>query len=334
MKSIFAGASAAYRVYPEETLQFLRDNAGLDTSVLIDQDNWKEHLDLLKDADCIFTTWGMFSMTEDEIRSYMPNLKAIYYAAGSVQYFARPFLNLGVRVFSAWAANGVPVAEYTVAEIILANTGYFQGCRLYSGGQHEEAKEYYYPFPGNYGCKVGIIGAGQIGSRVIEMLNQNYHLEVLVYDPFLSDERAAKLGARKVSLEELFEQCQTISNHVANNPQTVGMLNYERCFSRMKDNATFLNTGRGAQVVEEDLVRALKEKPNATAVLDVTFPEPVQEGHPFYSLPNVFLTPHMAGSKGDELKRMSLYMKEEFMRVQAGDKPLYEVDLDMLEHMA
>ena len=250
-----------------------------------------------------------------------------------MQAFAKPFLNCGVRIFSAWAANAVPVAEFAVAQIILANTGYFQAARYHSAGDTARSYPFAHSFPGNYGCRVGILGAGQIGTLVIKML-KSYRLDIMVFDPFLSEERAAELNVTKATLEEIFSECQTISNHLANNAQTVGMLNYERCFSHMKNNAAFINTGRGAQVVEEDLVRALQEKPDTTALLDVTWPEPPQPGHPFYSMPNVFLTPHIAGSKGDEVQRMSLYMLQEFNRIAAGESPLYEVTAEMLAHMA
>ena len=171
-----------------------------------------------------------------------------------------------------------------------------------------------------------------IGSMVCRKL-QDYCLEVLVYDPFLEEEAIREMGGKKASLEEIFSQCQVVSNHVANLPETVGMLDY-RLFSQMKENGVFLNTGRGAQVVEEDLVRALKECPNRTAVLDVTDPEPPEEGHPFYELPNVILTPHIAGSSGNEVERMGEYMVSEFRKQQRGEPCLYEVTLKMLETMA
>ncbi len=103
------------------------------------------------------------------------------------------------------------------------------------------------------------MGVGAIGTQVIKLLKL-YKTEILAYDPYLSDERAAELGVVKASLEEIFSKCQTISNHMANKSETVGMLNY-RLFSMMKDKAAFVNTGRGPQVVEEDLIRALREKP-------------------------------------------------------------------------
>lgn len=333
MKSILMGAPLIRSVYPDQTLKELEKCAGLDISFVADTNDWKIHADRLRDAENIFSTWGMPALTEEEIRTYLPNLKALYYAAGSVQDFARPFLHCGVRVFSAWAANAVPVAEYATAQIILANTGYFQASRLQSAGRLRQAGDLAHSYPGNYGCRVGLLGIGQIGTLVARMLSA-YHLEILAFDPFLSDERAAELGVKKTSLEEIFSTCQTISNHLANKPEIAGILNYGTCFSHMKDNATFINTGRGAQVNEDDLVRELREKPGVTALLDVTLPEPPVEGHPFYSLPNVFLTPHIAGSKGDEVQRMSLYMLQEFERIQSGRPPLYEVTPRLLEHMA
>ena len=70
------------------------------------------------EIEAVFSTWGMPRLTEDEISSLLPGLRCVFYAAGTVQAFARPFLNKGVRVFSAWAANAVPVAEFTLGQIL------------------------------------------------------------------------------------------------------------------------------------------------------------------------------------------------------------------------
>ena len=283
-------------------------------------------------TEYIFSTWGMPEFSEEELQRCLPNLKALFYAAGTVQAFARPFLMRGVKVFSAWAANAVPVAEYTVAQIILANKGFFGSSRMHKAGDHLEALDYFYAFPGNYNTKVGIIGAGMIGKLVIEMLKA-YRLEVLVFDPFLPDEKAAELGVTKCDLQTLFAECSVVSNHLANNEQTKGMLRYEH-FSAMKPYATFLNTGRGAQVVEADLVRALTERPDLTAILDVTFPEPPEDGHKFYELPNCILTPHIAGSAGNEVQRMGAYMRQEYENFLQNKPCRYEVTLEMLKTMA
>lgn len=278
------------------------------------------------DTEYIFSSWGMPSFSEDEIRACFPALKAVFYGAGTVQYFARPFLRCGVKVFSAWGANAVPVAEYTVAQIILANKGFFKS-KVFTGNNDSFSH-----YPGNYDATVGIIGAGMIGKLVLRML-KNYRLNLLAFDPFLPDETAAELGVQKVGLETIFETCNVISNHLADNAQTRGML-HGGLFEKMLPYATFLNTGRGAQVVEADLIRTLKERPDLTAILDVTEPEPPVEGSPFYTLPNCILTPHIAGSFANEVRRMGEYMREEYERLLRHQATRYEVTLEMLKTMA
>lgn len=287
---------------------------------------------LFCDTEYIFSSWGMPFFSEQEIKEYLPSLKAVFYAAGTVQSFAHPFLNSGVKVFSAFAANAVPVAEYTVAQIVLANKGFYQSSALASRGERDIAAALSNNYCGNYGAKVGIIGAGMIGRLVIDML-KSYRLDVFVFDPFLPDEKAEQLQVKKVSLEELFASCNVISNHLANNPQTVGMLN-GTLFERMLPYSTFINTGRGAQVVEADLVNILKQRPDVTAILDVTYPEPPAKDSEFYSLSNCILTPHIAGSSGNEVGRLAEYMYNEYKAFVADKPTKYEVTLKMLETMA
>ena len=280
----------------------------------------------------LFSTWGMPVFEKDEIREIFPNLEAVFYAAGSVQRFARPFLELGIPVFSAWAANGIPVAEYTFAQIILGLKGFYQTSRIFKEEGHSAAKKALKHFPGSYDCKVGLIGAGMIGKLVIEKL-KDLNVKILVFDPFLPDEKAAELGVEKADLNTLFSSCSVVSNHLANNDATKGMLKKEH-FSAMLPYATFLNTGRGSQIVEEDLISVLSERSDLTAVLDVTYPEPPEENSPFYTLPNVILTPHVAGSIGNEVRRMTDYIFEETEAFLSGKPTRYAVTLEMLETMA
>jgi len=296
-----------------------------------DDETLKERESDLAEVEFIFSTWGMPSFDEKFISEKLPALKAVFYGAGSVQYFARPFLNLGITVVSAWAANSVPVAEFTVAQIILAGKGYFQRFKKTSCTKWDR-RDVKIEIRGNYGIKIGIIGAGMIGRAVIKMLH-SYKCEIYVFDPFLSDETAEELGVTKTSLDVIFSECQVISNHLANNQQTVGMLN-GRLFSMMKPNAVFINTGRGAQVVESDLCAALRECPERVALLDVTDPEPPVEGSELFELDNVYLSPHIAGSIGDEIARMGEYVADEFV-AYIENRPLkYSVTLKMLETMA
>lgn len=317
-------------VYKASILAELAELADVYPEV-VSEDNLEEHAAALRTVEVAFSTWGMPPLSQDKIRRYLPNLKALFYAAGSVQHFARPFLHSDVIVVSAWAANAVPVAEYTAAQIVLANKGFFQSA-LTCKDNRKEASTYARSFPGNYNAKVGIIGAGMIGKMVIELLSP-YHLEILVFDPFLPDSAADRLKVRKTGLKEVFSQCQTISNHLANLPATVGMLNKTH-FDLMLPNATFINTARGLQVVEPDLVDALRTVPTRTALLDVTYPEPIRQDNELLKLDNVILTPHIAGSNPNETERMARYVVDEFRRYLQQEALQYQISLAMLETMA
>ena len=320
-------------LYPEELRARIRALADFSDEIYSSKDLDDPALaGLFARTRVIFSSWGMPALTEKQIEAHFPNLEAVYYAAGTVQYFARPFLKRGVRVFSAWAANGVPVVEFTVAQIVLAGKGYFQSLRRYRERDRKAAFAYTMSLPCNYNIRVGILGAGVIGREVMARLKA-YQYEVLAYDPYVSDEVLSSLGAKRASLEEIFSTCQIISNHVANLPATVGMIDGKLLHS-MLPNAALINTGRGAQVVESELIAALKACPDRTALLDVTWPEPPEEGSEFYTLPNVFLTPHIAGSQNNEWARMALYMVEEFERTEDHLPVRYEVTEKMLETMA
>ena len=317
-------------VYPDNILKELY-KYGFNGQVYSKKDVL-ENAELFADTEYIFSTWGMPSFDEDEIERCFPNLKCVFYAAGTVQGFARPFINCGVKVFSAWAANAVPVAEYTVSQIILANKGFFLTSRIFKGKDHAVARETSGNYRGNYGVSVGIIGAGMIGKLVIKMLKV-YKLNLKVFDPFLPDDVATELGVQKVSLEEIFSTCTVVSNHLANNEQTKNILDY-KLFSLMPEYATFLNTGRGAQVVEADLIKHLEERPDVMAILDVTAPEPPLDDSKLYTLENCILTPHIAGSSGDEVHRMAEFMIEEFKNYRENILCKYEVTEKMLATMA
>ena len=287
-----------------------------------------------RDTRFLFSTWGMPRFEEQEIRSCLPSLRAVFYAAGSVQSFAAPFLDAGVAVFSARAANAIPVAEYTVAQLLLANKGFFRACRTLHEGAADwaSARALSGQYTGNYGATVGIIGCGQIGQLVIRQL-QGYHLRVLAYDAFLTAEQLHALGAEKVTLEELFAVSDVISNHLANVPATVGMLG-GALFGSMKPYATFLNTGRGATVRQDELIATLTARPDLCALLDVADPEPPAPASPLLTLPNVFLTPHISGSQSTECARMGAYMAEEFRAFDAGQATRFAVTREMLGTMA
>lgn len=312
-------------VYPEDRLASLGQLTFYPE--VITRDSFASHVANLSDVEFIFSTWGMPELTGDEI-AQMPMLSAVFYAAGTVKYFAKPFLDQGVRIFSAWAANAVPVGEFTAAQIVLANKSFFRANRLMQQGEKPRGLR----MSGNYGTGVALLGAGMVGREVIRCLG-HCDLTISVFDPFLDSASAQQLGVSKVGLAEAFRDYTVVSNHLANVPETEGMITGDLMAS-LPEGATFINTGRGATVRENEMVDVLRSRPDITALLDVTDPEPPEPGSDLYDLPNVWLTPHIAGSLGNEVVRMGDLMIEEFHRDQAGDGVRYEVFADQLVTMA
>ena len=126
MRSCFIAENGGMvdRVYPPQTRAAIHRDLGPLGERVYRKADVMAHPELFAEVAYIFSTWSMPAFSEEEIRACFPRLKGVFYGAGSVQSFARPFLNCGVEVFSAWAANAIPVAETALSLILLANTGY------------------------------------------------------------------------------------------------------------------------------------------------------------------------------------------------------------------
>lgn len=292
--------------------------------------NLDEHAEAASKVEVLFTTWGMPALTEADF-ARMPNLKAIFYAAGSVRHFARPVLERGIVVMSSWAANAVPVAEFTVGQILLGSKRAWLHAQ-YLRSQKQAAWRHL-PLPGGYESTVGLISLGQIGRLVCEYLKQ-FDFKVIAHDPFIKPEQAGELGVELVDLPTLFKTADIVSLHTPWLKETEGLITGAHLAS-MKPNSTFINTSRGAVVKEDEMLAVLQQRSDLTAVIDVTYPkEPPLEDSPFYTLPNVMLTPHVAGSSGPEVVRMADYAIAEFKRWRDGQPMKYSVSLKLLETMA
>jgi phosphoglycerate dehydrogenase-like enzyme len=317
------------RVFGQGRREMLEHAAILHPTIL-DSVNFDSQARFLDQVEVLFSTWGMDEVLALKVRD-LPNLKAFFYAAGTVQAFARPLLEKGVTVVSAWAANAVPVAQFALSQILLSLKGYHRNLR---DTRRPENRGRLVPTeaPGVFGETVALLGCGQVGRALVGLLKP-FGQEILVFDPHLADGEARALGVRKVGLREAFSTAYVVSNHLADLPATRGMLD-GALFRSMRPGATFLNTGRGATVVEPDLAAVLVSRPDLTALLDVTFPEPAPADSPWYSLENVHLTSHIAGSNGKEVVRMADYCLEEFEAWKAGRPLRYQVTRAMLETMA
>lgn len=294
------------RLETDPALELLADRP-LDLDVAADRS-------LLARTEVLITGWGT-PMIDTEMLSQMPNLRAIAHSAGTVRPVVDPVVyERGIAVSSAAAANAIPVAEYTLALIVLGAKRAFWAADSVRAGRLEPDLESAWPEVGIRGRTVGIVGASTIGRLVIERLHA-LELEVLLYDPTLHPVEAAELGTTAVELGDLVERSHILSLHAPSLPGTRGMIDRE-LIDRMRPGATVINTARGDLLDQEALADRL-ERGDLVALLDVAAEEPLPLHSRLRSTPNTFLTPHIAGSIGTELGRLSAHAVEEALAFAA-----------------
>ena len=318
------------QVYPDDVQNEIRTLVEI-TALPLSKQEVEEDKTILNDIDFIFSSWGGPTLDEDFLK-HAPKLKALFYAAGSVKKIVtEDSWKAGIKIMNANVANAIPVAEYALSQILFSLKDGWQMTR-----KLRETKVYpeipYINVVGAYKSTVGLISLSAVGRKTIELL-QPFDLEVIAYDPFVSEEEAKELNVKLCSLEEVFQKSDVVSLHSPLLKETTGMITGELIVS-MKDYATFINTARGAIVKEDEMVEILKRRTDLTAILDVTCPEPPPKTSMLYTLPNVVLTPHIAGSMGGEMGRMGAYMLEELKRY-LDNKPLdWEITEEAFKHMA
>jgi phosphoglycerate dehydrogenase-like enzyme len=275
-----------------------------------------EHPELLHDVQLILSGWGAPVMDEAFL-DQAPNLKAVFYGAGSIRGIVdHAFWQRGLVITSAYAANAVPVAFYTLSQILFSlKHGWRYGLELKRTHQYPERETM--DMPGTYASTVGIVSLGMVGRNVCELLKP-FGMKVLAYDPFASIETAKALGVELCSLEDVFRRADVVSLHTPWLKETEGLITGAH-FASMKAGASFINTARGAVVREEEMIAVLQQRPDLFATLDVVYPEPPATDSPLYTLPNVIVTPHIAGAVGTECQRMGRYMVEELTRYLHGE---------------
>ena len=287
--------------------------------------------ELLARAEILLTAWGS-PRIDASVLAQAPHLAAIIHAAGTVKGHVDPVcFERGVRVSSAAAANAVPVAEFTLAAILLAGKRAFRLQRRYAEVRNFRLWWNEVPPIGNHRKTVGIVGASRIGRLVLQHLRA-FDFSVLVTDPYLSADDAAALGAAKTEVDELLRRSDVVSLHAPSLPETHHLLDARR-LALLRDGAVLINTARGALVDGDALTRELASG-RIDAVIDTTDPEILPADSPLYELPNVFLTPHIAGAMGTETQRMATLALDELERFANGEALLHEVKLEDLARIA
>ncbi|MFI6321825.1 hydroxyacid dehydrogenase [Nonomuraea sp. NPDC050556] len=298
-------------VYPETVLERLADLVEWQSPPLT-REELAADPGVLGEVEILLTGWGP-PVLDEHLLSHAPRLRAVLVAAGSVRSITTPeFWAREIPIVSAASANAIPVAEFTLAQILLALKQFHRISReIKEQGRYPDEPQ----VAGAYGARVGLLGLGEIGRLVAAHL-RNFDVEVVWSDPYADG---------GVSLDELFATCDVVSLHAPLLPQTEGLVN-GALVETMRTGATLINTARGAVVDEPSVVEVLRARPDLTAVLDVTWPEPPPSGSPLYGLQNVVLTPHLAGAMGAERARMGELVLAEVGRLAAGQPFEHAVD--------
>ena len=285
----------------------------------------------LRGCTAVLTSWGP-PVFDEELMDAAKDLRIIGHAAGSIKRFIPPsFFERGVLVTHAANTMADAVAEWTLTVMLMGLRRAHKVDRAMHAG--EKWPDYWVHEPtGLYRKTVGVIGASHVGRALIRLLRP-FEVDILVYDPYLKDEDAAELGVRRVdTLDELMAGADVITNHAPTTEATNGMLD-ARLWGLVKDGALFVNTARAAAVDYDALLNELQAG-RITAALDVFTAEPLEDDSPFRELPNVILSPHVAGKTVEGRLRLGETVADEFARFFAGEPLRHEVTADMLTTMA
>ncbi|WP_393054860.1 hydroxyacid dehydrogenase [Streptomyces sp. LN549] len=293
--------------------------------VTLDEPCWTDDLDSARSrerlarAEVLLTSWGAPALTPQRLAA-APRLRAVLHGAGSVRdLVGQEVWRRGIRVTSAADANAVPVAEYTLAAIIFAGKKVpFLAAdeqRAYGGWGSVTG----YGDLSNFRRTVGIVGFSRIGRQVVELLQVLRGTTCLVADPYADPEEVARAGARLVPLEEMLPQVHVLSVHAPELPETHHLIGAEQ-LGMLPDFATVINTARGS-LVDPGALAAECAARRLFAILDVTDPEPLPAESPLRRLARVMITPHIAGSLGTEIGRLTDHVLDELARWVAG-KPM------------
>lgn len=313
------------RLFDDDALRQLHAAADVDDGDVLHDFGSGQARARLAEAEVLLTGWGCPVLTAEVLES-APRLFAVVHAAGSVKHhLTEESWRRGLLVSSAATANAIPVAEFTVAAVLLANKRILPIANRYRRTRAAAGWDQAFPGMGNYRKRVGIVGASRIGRRVIALL-QPYDLELVLADPYVDAPEAERLGVTLVDLDELVATSDVVSLHAPALPETRHLIDARR-LGLMKPRATLINTARGHLVDTEALTETVLGG-HLFAVLDVTSPEVLPADSPLYEHENVLLTPHVAGSLGSELLRMGQSAVQEISRLAAGRPLAYPV----LEH--
>jgi D-3-phosphoglycerate dehydrogenase len=224
----------------------------------------------------------------------------------------------GILVCNQSGANKEAVAEHAVGLMLSLSKKIMETDRAIRKDNNIE--RFRYVGTELLGKTIGIIGLGNIGSRVAEICKTAFRMTVLAYDPYLSKDKMAARNTEKVELKEILQRADYVTMHCPRTEETFGMIGYNE-LSLMKPTAFFINTSRGGTCRESDLARALAERRIAGAGIDVFLEEPPRTDHPLMAFDNVIVTPHNAGSTRESQANVAIYASDQWIDIFDGKVP-------------
>lgn len=248
-----------------------------------------------------------------------PNLLAVStHGAGYDTLDLQACTDAGVLVVNQTGGNLEAVAEHTLGFMLMLSKRAIEADRR----MHTDRDWYRSDFMGRdlTGQTVGLIGFGNVGRRVAQLVRQAFNMTVLVHDPYLDAATITSHGGTPATLEELLAQADFVSVHCPRTPETEAMLSTAQ-FQRMKPTAYLVNTARGGIVDEYALAEALQAGELAGAALDVWDIEPPELDHPLLALDTVIATPHTAGATVEAREQMARYAVDQWRTIWSGGRP-------------
>jgi len=197
----------------------------------------------------------------------------------------------GILVSAGRGQNAIAVADHTIGLLLAVVKNIVRGDKVIRKGEWKSGKLQFQSVE-MAGRTLGIVGFGTVGRLVAERA-KGFGMKLLVCDPFVSKSEIENKGGNKVDFESLLRESDFITVHIRLSEETYHMFG-DKQFSLMKPSAVLINTSRGPAIDENDLFNVLKKKRIAAAGLDVFEEEPMGMDHPFLTLDNIVLTPHIA----------------------------------------
>lgn len=289
----------------------------------------EEVLKLAEDGTILITSWGC-PQIDGELLDQMPDLKLIVHAAGSVKgVVCDEVWKRNIRVISSASQLGIGVAETALGFTIASMKNFWNLREDTRSGLWDEHVNQVNEI---YQKKIGVFGAGWAGGHYIKLLS-SFKVEVLLCDPYMPKEKADRMGVCLVDFEQLLKESDVVSIHAPSIPETFHVFNKDT-LSMMKKDAILINTARGSLIDEEALFEHMKAGNLKYACLDVRDIEPPMANDKLKTLPNVILTPHIAGLANTGLVRIGDFVVNQIQSFLNNKECIGEVMQEKLKTMA